>query len=196
MLKRAFDLLFGVLALIFTFPIMALCALMVYFEDGLPVIFRQERVGKDGQLFEMFKIRTMVKNAAQGQNRGEKFDLDGNLIHKVKDDPRVTRVGRFLRRFSLDELPQLFNVLAGTMSLVGPRPEMPYLVEKYEPWQRKRFEALPGITGLWQVHSRNNEPMYLHVEDDLYYIQNVSLWLDLQIIARTLWVVVIGKGSF
>ena len=82
------------------------------------------------------------------------------------------------------------------MSLVGPRPEIPYLAEKYEPWQWKRFEALPGITGWWQVNSRNNEPMYLHVEDDLYYIQNVSLWLDLQIIVRTLWVIVIGKGSF
>jgi len=196
MFKRAFDLLFGFLALIFAFPIMALCVLMVYFEDGFPVIFRQKRVGKDGQLFEMFKIRTMVKGAEQLQSRIGMFDLDGNPIHKTKDDPRVTSVGRFLRRFSLDELPQLFNVLAGTMSLVGPRPEIPYLAEKYEPWQWKRFEALPGITGWWQVNSRNNEPMYLHVEDDLYYIQNYSLWLDLQIIARTLWVIVIGKGSF
>jgi len=196
MFKRAFDLLFGFLALIFAFPIMALCVLMVYFEDGFPVIFRQKRVGKDGQLFEMFKIRTMVKGAEQLQSRIGMFDLDGNPINKTKDDPRVTSVGRFLRRFSLDELPQLFNVLAGTMSLVGPRPEIPYLAEKYEPWQWKRFEALPGITGWWQVNSRNNEPMYLHVEDDLYYIQNYSLWLDLQIIARTLWVIVIGKGSF
>jgi lipopolysaccharide/colanic/teichoic acid biosynthesis glycosyltransferase len=196
MLKRAFDLLFGVLALLFAFPIMALCVLMVYFEDGLPVIFRQTRVGKDGQPFEMFKIRTMVKDAEQLQSRIETFDLDGNLIHKMKDDPRVTRVGRFFRRFSLDELPQLFNVLAGTMSLVGPRPEMPYLVEKYEPWQRKRFDVLPGITGWWQVNSRSDKPMHLHIEDDLYYIQNYSIWLDLQIIARTIWVVLIGRGAY
>ncbi len=196
MLKRAFDLLFGVLALIFAFPIITLCAWMVYLEDGLPVIFRQKRVGKDGQLFEIFKIRTMIKNAEQLQTRMEQRDIDGNLVHKMKDDPRITRVGRLLRRFSLDELPQLFNVLAGTMSLVGPRPEMPYLVEKYEPWQRKRFEALPGITGWWQVNGRSGKPMHLNVEDDLYYIQNYSIWLDLQIILRTIWVVLIGKGAF
>jgi lipopolysaccharide/colanic/teichoic acid biosynthesis glycosyltransferase len=196
MFKRAFDLLFGFLALIFAFPIMALCVLMVYFEDGFPIIFRQKRVGKDGQLFEMFKIRTMVKDAEQLQSRIGMLDSDGNLIYKTKDDPRVTRVGRFLRRFSLDELPQLFNVLAGTMSLVGPRPEIPYLAEKYEPWQWKRFEALPGITGWWQVNSRSDKPMHLNIEDDLYYIQNYSIWLDLQIILRTIWVVLIGKGAF
>jgi lipopolysaccharide/colanic/teichoic acid biosynthesis glycosyltransferase len=196
MIKRSFDLLFGLFSLIFAFPIMALSVLMVYFEDGFPVIFRQTRVGKDGQLFEIFKVRTMIKNAEQLQSRMKKFDLDGNLIHKMKDDPRVTRVGRFLRRFSLDELPQLFNVLSGTMSLVGPRPEIPYLAEKYEPWQRKRFDVLPGITGWWQVNSRNDKPMYLHVEDDLFYIQNYSLWLDLQIILRTIWVVLTGKGAF
>jgi lipopolysaccharide/colanic/teichoic acid biosynthesis glycosyltransferase len=196
MFKRAFDLLFGFLVLIFAFPIMALSVLMVYFEDGFPVIFRQTRVGKDGHLFTMFKIRTMVKDAEQLQSRIGMFDLNGNLIHKAKDDPRVTRVGRFLRRFSLDELPQLFNVLAGTMSLVGPRPEIPYLTEKYEPWQWKRFEALPGITGWWQVNSRSGKPMHLNIEDDLYYIQNYSIWLDLQIILRTIWVVLIGKGAF
>ena len=169
---------------------------MVYLEDGFPVIFRQKRVGKDGQLFEMFKIRTMVKNAEQLRGQVEKRDIDGNLIHKAKDDPRVTRVGRLLRRFSLDELPQLFNVLAGTMSLVGPRPEIPYLVEMYEPWQRQRFEVLPGITGWWQVNNRSDKPMHLHIEDDLYYIQNYSIWLDLKIILRTIWVVLIGKGAY
>ena|ERR1051325_6171598 len=196
MLKHAFDLLFGFLALIFAFPIMALCVLMVYLDDGPPVIFRQTRVGKNGRLFEMFKIRTMVKDAEQLRSRIEIFDLDGNLIRKTKDDPRVTRVGHFLRRFSLDELPQLFNVLAGTMSLVGPRPELPYLAEKYEPWQRARFEVLPGITGWWQVNSRSDTPMQLHIEDDLYYIQNYSIWLDLKIILRTIWVVLIGRGAY
>jgi lipopolysaccharide/colanic/teichoic acid biosynthesis glycosyltransferase len=196
MLKRAFDFVFGLLALFFTLPVMALSVLMVYLEDGPPVIFRQKRVGKDGQLFEMFKIRTMVKNAEQLRNQVEMRDEDGNLIHKAKDDPRVTRVGRLLRRFSLDELPQLFNVLTGTMSLVGPRPEIPYLVEMYEPWQRKRFDVLPGITGWWQVNSRSDKPMHLHIEDDLYYIQNYSIWLDLKIILRTIWVVLIGKGAY
>jgi len=196
MFKRAFDLLVGGLSLVPALPLMALSVLMVYLEDGAPVIFRQKRVGKDGRLFEMFKIRTMVKNAEQLQSQVERWDSDGNLIHKTKDDPRVTRVGRVLRRFSLDELPQLFNVLAGSMSLVGPRPEMPYLADKYEPWQRKRLDVLPGMTGWWQVHGRSDRPMHLHTEDDLYYIQNYSIWLDLQIILRTIWVVLNGKGSY
>ncbi len=196
MFKRVFDLLFGSLILILALPILALSILLVYLEDGLPVIFCQTRVGKDGQLFAMFKIRTMVKNAEQLQNQIVRHDPHGNPIYKLEDDPRVTRVGRSLRRFSLDELPQLFNVLAGTMSLVGPRPELPYLVEEYEPWQRKRFEALPGMTGWWQIHNRGEQPMCLHIEDDLYYIQNYSLWLDLQILARTVWVVLSGKGAY
>jgi lipopolysaccharide/colanic/teichoic acid biosynthesis glycosyltransferase len=196
MFKRAFDVLFGLFVLIMALPVMALSFLMVYLEDGCPIIFRQKRVGKDGHLFEMFKIRTMVKNAEQLQSQIEKRDSAGNLIYKVKDDPRITRVGRLLRRFSLDELPQLFNVLAGTMSLVGPRPEIPYLAQKYEPWQRKRFDVLPGITGWWQVNSRSDKPMQLHIEDDLYYIQNYSIWLDLQILVRTIWVVLTGKGAY
>src|SRR5688500_11951521 len=133
MSKRVFDLVFGLFALILALPLMALSALMVYLEDGPPVIFRQKRVGKNGHLFEMLKFRTMVRDAERLQSQVEKQDLDGNVIHKVRDDPRVTRVGRLLRRFSLDELPQLFNVLYGTMSLVGPRPEIPQLAENYEP---------------------------------------------------------------
>jgi lipopolysaccharide/colanic/teichoic acid biosynthesis glycosyltransferase len=137
----------------------------------------------------------MVKNAEQLECQIERWNEHGNLIQKTKDDPRITRVGRVLRRFSLDELPQLFNVLSGTMSLVGPRPELPYLAEKYEPWQRKRFTVFPGMTGWWQVNSRNAQPMQLHIEYDLYYIQNYSIWLDLKILLRTCWVVLIGRGS-
>jgi exopolysaccharide biosynthesis polyprenyl glycosylphosphotransferase len=196
MIKRAFDLCVGLCALVLALPLMAFSALLVFLEDGSPVLFRQERVGENGRLFEMLKFRTMVRNAEQFQDLVEKRDLDGNLIHKAKDDPRVTRVGRLLRRLSLDELPQLFNVLAGTMSLVGPRPEMPYLVEKYQPWQRKRFAIPPGMTGWWQVSGRSENPMHLHTEDDLYYIQNYSIWLDFQILVRTIWVVLIGGGAY
>jgi len=196
MFKRIFDLLFGFIALVLALPVMALSGLMVYLEDGSPVIFRQKRIGKDGQLFDMFKIRTMVKNAEQFQSQVERRDSEGNVIHKIKDDPRITRVGRVLRRFSIDELPQLFNVLGGTMSLVGPRPEIPHLLEEYEPWQRQRFSVLPGITGWWQIKSRSIQPMHLHIEDDLYYIQNYSIWLDLQILVRTIWVVLSGKGAY
>jgi len=196
LIKRAFDLLLGFFALILTLPLMAVSALLVFLEDGAPVLYHAKRVGENARLFEMLKFRTMVRNAEQLQGEVEKWDSAGNLIHKTKDDPRVTRVGRLLRRLSLDELPQLFNVIAGTMSLVGPRPEMPYLVEKYQPWQRKRFAIPPGLTGWWQVSGRSDKPMHLHTEDDLYYIQNYSIWLDLQIIVRTIWVVLIGKGSF
>jgi lipopolysaccharide/colanic/teichoic acid biosynthesis glycosyltransferase len=196
MLKRIFDLVFGLIVLILALPVMALSILMVYVEDGSPVIFRQKRIGKDGRVFDMFKIRTMVKNAEASQPQTENRDSDGHLIYKLKDDPRVTRVGRVLRRFSIDELPQLFNVLAGTMSLVGPRPEIPHLIDEYQPWQHRRFSVLPGMTGWWQINSRNIQPMYLRIEDDLYYIQNCSIWLDLQIIVRTIWVVLIGKGAY
>lgn len=196
MMKRAFDICLGLFALIPALPVMGLLALMIFLEDGAPVLFRQKRVGENGRLFEMLKFRTMVKNAEELRRQVEKLDEDGNLIHKTKDDPRVTRMGRFLRRFSLDELPQLFNILAGTMSLVGPRPEMPYLVERYQPWQRKRFAVPPGLTGWWQVNGRSDKPMHLHTEDDLYYIQNYSIWLDLQIIVRTIWVVLVGRGSY
>ena len=196
MIKRAFDFFFGFFLLFLTLPIMGISALMVYLDDGPPVIFRQTRVGRYGRLFEIYKFRTMIKNAEQLQAQVEQRDVHGNLLHKTKDDPRVTRVGRFLRRFSLDELPQLFNILAGTMSLVGPRPEMPQLVEKYQPWQRKRFAIPPGLTGWWQVNGRSDKPLHLHTEDDLYYIQNYSIWLDIQILVRTAWAVVFGKGAF
>ena len=196
LLKRAFDLSVSLLALTLALPLMALSALLILLEDGAPVLFRQQRVGENGRLFQMLKFRTMVRNAEELQAQVEKLDEHGNLIHKSKDDPRVTRVGRLLRRLSWDELPQLFNILAGTMSVVGPRPEMPYLVEKYQPWQRKRFAVPPGLTGWWQVNGRSDKPMHLHTEDDLYYIQNYSIWLDLQIIVRTIWVVLVGKGSY
>ena len=196
LIKRAFDLVFGIFALLISLPLMALSALLVFLEDGRPVLFRQERVGENGRIFKMLKFRTMIKNAEERKGEVETWDAQGNFIHKVKDDPRVTRTGRLLRRFSLDELPQLFNILAGTMSLVGPRPEMPYLVDKYQPWQRKRFAVPPGLTGWWQVNGRSDKPMHLHTEDDLYYIQNYSIWFDLQIIIRTIWVVLIGRGSY
>jgi exopolysaccharide biosynthesis polyprenyl glycosylphosphotransferase len=196
MMKRAFDLFFCFFTTILVLPFMGLIALLILLEDGQPVLFRQKRVGENGRLFEMLKFRTMVRNAEELQSQVAKLDAEGNLIHKTKDDPRVTDVGRILRRFSLDELPQLFNILAGTMSIVGPRPEMPYLVDRYQPWQRKRFAVPPGLTGWWQVSGRSDKPMHLHTEDDLYYIQNYSIWLDLQIIVRTIWVVLVGKGSY
>ena len=196
MIKRAFDLVFGLMALLMALPVLGMIALVILLEDGRPILFRQKRAGENGRVFEMLKFRTMVRDAEKLRAQVEHTDENGNLIHKSKNDPRITRVGHFLRRFSLDELPQLFNIVGGTMSLVGPRPEMPYLVEKYQPWQRKRFAVPPGLTGWWQVNGRSDRPMHLHTEDDLYYIQNYSIWLDLQIIIRTIWTVIVGKGSF
>jgi exopolysaccharide biosynthesis polyprenyl glycosylphosphotransferase len=196
MVKRAFDFVFGLIALMLALPLIVLSALMILLEDGRPILFRQKRIGENGRLFEMLKFRTMVKNAEQLQGQVEKRDRDGNIIHKLRNDPRVTRVGRILRRFSLDELPQFINVVRGDMSLVGPRPELPYLVDRYQPWQRKRFAVPPGITGWWQVSGRSDKPMHLHTEDDLYYIQNYSIWLDIQILMRTVWAVLIGRGSY
>lgn len=196
LLKRAFDIVLGGAALLLALPLMALLAIVVFLEGGRPILFHQKRAGENGKPFEMLKFRTMVKNAEQLRELVERTDQNGDPVYKSKGDPRVTRVGRFLRRFSLDELPQLFNVLSGTMSLVGPRPELTYLVEKYQPWQRKRFAVPPGLTGWWQVNGRSDKPMHLHTEDDLYYIQNYSIWLDLQILVRTAWVVLFGKGAY
>ncbi len=194
--KRIFDLLVGTIATILCLPLMIIAAILVWIEDRGPVILKQKRVGENGRMFTVYKFRTMVPKAEALIYQVEHRDENVNPIHKSNDDPRVTRIGKILRRTSVDELPQLFNVLGGTMSLVGPRPELPFLVEGYQPWQRKRFSVPPGITGWWQVIGRSDRPMHLHTEDDLYYIQNYSIWLDIHIMVRTIWVVLMGKGAY
>lgn len=194
--KRVFDLCVTLLVLLPALPVMGVITLLIRLDSPGPVLFRQERVGERGRLFTMLKFRTMYQNAEQFQADVNLVDDEGNLIHKREDDPRVTRLGGFLRRTSLDELPQLFNIIRGEMSLVGPRPEMPWLVDMYEPWQRKRFEVPQGLTGWWQVNGRSDKPMHLHTEDDLYYIQHYSLLLDIRIIWRTIRVVLLGNGAY
>jgi exopolysaccharide biosynthesis polyprenyl glycosylphosphotransferase len=196
MVKRGFDLVFTIPLLFLSLPFMAIIALLIHLEGGGPVVFKQARVGENGRLFDMLKFRTMVCNAEELLYLVERMDDNGNFLYKTSDDPRVTPLGRFLRRTSLDELPQLFNILRGEMSLVGPRPELPSLVEKYEPWQRKRFAVPQGITGWWQVNGRSDKPMHLHTEDDIYYVQNYSLALDLFILLKTVAVVIRGKGAY
>ncbi len=194
LIKRMFDIGFTLLAMVVILPLMLITALLVAIFDGFPVFFHQERVGQNGKIFKVHKFRTMVKNPEELESL---TDENGDLVaHKKRDDPRVTPLGRVLRRLSLDELPQFFNVLAGEMSVVGPRPELPHLVEQYERWQRKRLTVLPGITGWWQVTGRSEKMLHLNTQDDIYYVQNYSIWLDLQIIIRTLWVVIVGKGAF
>ncbi|RPI33345.1 MAG: sugar transferase, partial [Chloroflexota bacterium] len=171
-------------------------ALAIKLDSPGPVIFKQLRAGENGRLFWIYKFRSMVVDADKQLQDVIRYDDSGRMIHKLPGDPRITRVGHVLRRASLDELPQLINVLKGEMSLVGPRPELPMLVEQYEQWQRKRFAVPPGITGWWQVNGRSEKVMHLNTEDDLYYIQNYSILLDFQILVKTAWVVLRGKGAY
>jgi exopolysaccharide biosynthesis polyprenyl glycosylphosphotransferase len=196
MIKRLFDLVIGGLLVVITMPLMGLTALLIKLDSPGPVLYRQQRVGENGRLFSMFKFRSMIEHAESLQHQVTKVNEEGKILFKSIDDPRVTRLGNFLRRSSLDELPQLFNVMKGEMSLVGPRPELPWLVANYEPWQRKRFAVPQGLTGWWQVNGRADRPQHLHTEDDLYYIQNYSLWLDTYILLKTILVVLRGTGAY
>lgn len=196
MVKRSFDIVFCSISLLLVLPLIGIISLILLITDGRPIFFKQKRAGSNGRIFEILKFRTMIKGAETMRSQVAHLDDDGNVIVKSKNDPRVTAFGRFLRRFSLDELPQLFNILRGDMSLVGPRPELPELVDKYQPWQRKRFAIPQGLTGWWQIHGRSDKPMYLHTEDDLYYIQHYSIWLDLYIMINTFWIVIRGKGAY
>jgi exopolysaccharide biosynthesis polyprenyl glycosylphosphotransferase len=194
--KRGFDLVFGTLLQLLFLPVMAVIAIAIKLDSPGSAIFKQYRVGENGQLFLMYKFRSMYEGADARLKEVIKYDEQGNIIHKSKDDPRVTRVGRLIRKTSLDELPQFFNVLKGDMSLVGPRPELPLLVEKYEPWQRVRFAVPQGMTGWWQVNGRSDKPMHLNTEDDIFYVRNYSLLLDLQICLKTALVILRGKGAY
>ncbi len=201
LVKRAFDVVVGGLALILASPLMLLIALVIKLDSEGPVFFCSQRVGEGGKPFWMLKFRTMVPGAEEEEQRltvpSGGPDEGPPLFAKRPNDPRVTRLGRLLRRTSLDELPQLINVLKGEMSLVGPRPELPWLVERYQPWQRKRFAVPQGMTGWWQVSGRSDRAEHqLRVEDDLYYIRNYSLLLDLRILWKTVSSVIRGEGAY
>jgi len=193
--KRMIDLILGVVVSLVTLPLMGIIGIIIKLDSPGPVLFKQPRVGENGTLFTMYKFRSMVEGAERLSQPVTGRDAAGPVAHKHPEDPRVTRVGRFLRRASLDELPQLWNVLRGDMSLVGPRPELPWLVARYEPWRRRRLVVPPGMTGWWQVNGRAEKPMHLHADDDLYYIANYSFWLDMRILWKTFWVVLEGRGA-
>jgi Undecaprenyl-phosphate glucose phosphotransferase len=198
LIKRLFDLAVSGLLLLVLSPLMLGIVLLIKLDSPGPVLFRQRRVGEGGRLFWMLKFRSMVEGAEKKETGLLQNTIEGRpLFAKTPYDPRITRVGRLLRRTSLDELPQLLNVLRGEMSLVGPRPELPWLVELYEPWQRKRFAVPQGITGWWQVNGRmNRADPGQRLEDDLFYIRNYSLWLDLRILWKTIKAVVQGEGAY
>jgi exopolysaccharide biosynthesis polyprenyl glycosylphosphotransferase len=197
-IKRLFDLVVGGTALVLLSPVIVLAAVAVRLDSPGPTLFRQQRIGEGGRPFRMLKFRTMYVGAEADERRLVQETGHGPPIFvKQPDDPRVTPVGRVLRRLSVDELPQLLNVLKGEMSLVGPRPELPWLVERYEPWQRKRFAVPQGMTGWWQVNGRSDRADHAQrVEDDLYYIRNWNIWLDIRILLRTFVAVIQGQGAY
>jgi exopolysaccharide biosynthesis polyprenyl glycosylphosphotransferase len=204
--KRAFDVSVSALLLVCAAPLLALGAFATWLFDGRPILFRQTRVGMHGRTFNMLKLRTMRQAVDDAAHRdyvrhwirdGETAGLsdgDGERVFKLANDQRVTRAGRWLRRFSIDELPQLINVIRGEMSLIGPRPALPYELELYEPWHLRRLEAAPGITGLWQVSGRNRLSFDEMVRLDVRYLQDWSLAGDLRILARTLPALLRGEG--
>jgi exopolysaccharide biosynthesis polyprenyl glycosylphosphotransferase len=194
--KRAMDILLAGIALFLAAPMMLLVAIAIKLESRGPVLFKQRRVGEGGRLFYIYKFRSMVVNAEALQHTVNQTTVDGKTLHKHKNDSRVTRVGQIIRKTSLDELPQLLNIIKGDMSLVGPRPELPWLVEQYETWQRERFVVPQGLTGWWQVTGRSDKPCHLSTEDDIYYVEHYSLWLDIKIMAMTIPALLKGKGAF
>jgi exopolysaccharide biosynthesis polyprenyl glycosylphosphotransferase len=194
--KRLFDVLVAGAMIIVAAPVMAFVAIMVRLDSPGPVFFKQERVGIEGARFGMLKFRSMIVDAEQQLQGLSSYNEGTGVLFKMKKDPRVTRVGRVLRKFSLDELPQLFNVLAGSMSLVGPRPPLPAEVEAYEHDVRRRLLVKPGLTGLWQVSGRSNLSWQDSVRLDLYYVENWSLAGDLIILLRTVRAVFRSTGAY
>jgi lipopolysaccharide/colanic/teichoic acid biosynthesis glycosyltransferase len=190
-IKRMMDLALSIISLPIVLPVLVLASIAIRLDTPGPAFFIQERIGQHGRHFRLYKLRTMVANAEELKASV----LDSRTIHfKTLADPRITRVGRFLRKTSLDELPQLFNVIRGEMSLVGPRPTSLNLAT-YEPWHERRLDVRPGVTGLWQVRGRNAMTFDERVKLDLEYIDHLSLANDLKLLGQTVLVVVKGKGA-
>jgi exopolysaccharide biosynthesis polyprenyl glycosylphosphotransferase len=194
--KRAFDVVLSAAFLVLLAPLLIAIAAAIRITSPGQVLFRQTRCGLGGRKFTLYKFRSMVNNAEQLRAElHELNELDGHAF-KITDDPRITPVGRILRRFSLDELPQMWNILRGDMSFVGPRPAIPDEVEKYEPWQRRRLRMRPGLTCIWVIEGRSHVKFHRWIQLDLAYIDNWSLWLDAKIFLRTIPIVISGRGAY
>lgn len=194
--KRSLDIVASAIALILLSPLFLFLAIKIRHEDGGPAFYSQERIGKNGKPFKMYKFRSMIVNADQlVEQLEEQNEIDGAMF-KIKDDPRITKIGHTIRKYSLDELPQLWNVLIGNMSLVGPRPPLPSEVEEYTDYDKLRLTVTPGCTGLWQVTKRNDADFDEMVELDLYYINNSGFWYDFEIIFKTIGVMIHPNGAY
>jgi exopolysaccharide biosynthesis polyprenyl glycosylphosphotransferase len=196
LLKRTFDIVASLVATLMLAPLFLLAGFLIKLTSQGPVFFIQERVGLNKRRFRLYKFRTMVADAEERQREIEHLNEASGPVFKIKNDPRLTPVGRFLRKTSIDELPQIFNVLKGDMSLVGPRPLPVRDYQKFDQdWQRRRFSVRPGITCLWQINGRSSTPFEKWMELDMEYIDHWSLWMDFKILAETIPVVLKGTGA-
>lgn len=196
-IKRLFDVVASSVAVVILSPVFLIIAIAIKINDPAgPVFYTQTRVGKDGKPFKMFKFRSMVTNADELLERlRDQNEVEGAMF-KMKEDPRITKVGKFIRKYSLDELPQLLNVVGGSMSIVGPRPPLPFEVEEYTDYDRQRLMVKPGATGMWQVGGRNALSFDQMVELDLTYINERSIWLDLKIMFETVKVMIKPNAAY
>lgn len=194
--KRLFDIIISIVLIIILSPLFLFLAIWIKIDSEGEVIFKQKRIGLNGEPFTIYKFRTMIKNADKLFNK--KIDKENlkNFVFQDKDDPRITRSGRFLRKTSLDELPQLINILKGDMSLIGPRPEIPDIVKLYSDYERIRLLVKPGVSGLAQVNGRGDLDIGQTIEYDVKYVQNFSLWLDFKIFLKTFKVVFMREGAY
>jgi lipopolysaccharide/colanic/teichoic acid biosynthesis glycosyltransferase len=195
MLKRWLDAVCSMAALVTMFPLLLLIAIAIKLDSRGPVIYASTRIGRKGRTFRCYKFRTMSTNAEALKASLQHLNERDGVLFKITNDPRITRLGRFLRKYSLDELPQFWNVLKGDMSMVGPRPPLADEVQQYELDHLRRLDVLPGITGLWQVESRCNTSFASYISLDMQYVERWNLMLDLQVLLKTIVVVVAGSGQ-
>lgn len=195
--KRAFDITAASVVILLLSPLFLFVVLIIRLDSPGPILFSQERIGKNGRTFKMWKFRSMYIDAEQRKIELMKHNqMKGGVLFKMKNDPRITRVGRFIRKFSIDELPQLQNVLLGDMSLVGPRPPLPSEVAQYTPYQRQRLEVIPGVTCIWQVSGRSEISFAQQVEMDIEYISTQSFWQDITLLLKTVPAVLSARGAY
>lgn len=195
-LKRLMDITGSLILLIVLSPVYLITAIAIMIEDGYPIFYNQYRVAQKGRLFKMYKFRSMFRNADERKKELESDSMTGGVIFKMKDDPRITRVGKIIRKFSIDELPQLWNVLKGDLSLVGPRPPIPDEVAEYGEWEWKRLEVKPGLTCTWQVSGRSDIDFETQVKMDVEYIRNWNVLRDISLLFRTIPAVLSGRGAY